>query len=51
MKTEPVSLRIMFVESTDGGRKLSRIWIVPEIHSKMQKLPTILIFFLVLVVL
>lgn len=34
MKTEPVPLWIIFVESTDGVRKPSRIWIVLKIHLK-----------------
>lgn len=44
MKTEPVPLGIIFVESTDGGRKLSRIRIVLKMHLKMCKLPSILMF-------
>lgn len=45
MKTEPVRLRIMFVDSTDGGHKRSRIRIVPKIRFKMRKLSPTLIFF------
>ncbi len=44
MKTEPVPLGIIFVESTDGGRKHSRIRIVLKMHLKMCKLPAILMF-------
>lgn len=44
MKTEPVPLGIIFVESTDGKHKHSIIRIVRKINFKMCKLNYILIF-------